>query len=57
MTPFHWPTVYADTVAWYVSLAKQPGWKEYVWRQVNDMAKEDQLWEMLPADVLKGVKA
>jgi hypothetical protein len=24
---------------WYAHLAKQAGWEEYVWRQVNDLAK------------------
>lgn len=41
---------------WYVYLAQQPGWSAYVWRQVNDMAKEHpwlywRLPELLTAEV------
>lgn len=53
----NWPIVYADTRDWYIAMAKRPGWDKYAWRRVNDMAKDDELWKMLPADVLKGVKA
>lgn len=30
----------SQAVKWYSHLASQPGWKEYVWRQVQDMARE-----------------
>ena len=38
---------YFNTVlAHYVSLAKTPGWKHYVWDRVNELAKQEQFAEL-----------
>ena len=29
-----------SVLAWYIELAKKPGWKEYVWHQVKAMARD-----------------
>jgi hypothetical protein len=30
----------ASALAWYTQLAGTPGWREYAWRRVNDMARD-----------------
>lgn len=30
---------FAKTLAWYAHLASQPGWKAYVWQQVQELER------------------
>lgn len=49
--------LYATTLAHYRKLYAIPGWKAHALHQVNLMAKADpDLWGMLPAEVMEGVK-
>lgn len=42
-----------QALEWYVKLAKQPGFKAYVWHRVNEMAQEwPSVYGALP-DMLK----
>lgn len=42
---------------WYAHLARQPGWKSYVWHRVNEMAREHPaVFGDLPALLLEEVK-
>lgn len=41
-----------QTLAHYIRLGASPGWKEYVWKRVNDLARMDPtLYGELPAKV------
>jgi hypothetical protein len=41
---------HVETVfAWYLSLARTPGWKEQAWHRVNELAKTDAMYAELPA--------
>lgn len=47
-----------DWLAWYTALASEPGWKFYVWRRVNNMAREcPAMWSELPAELTAAMKA
>ncbi len=53
----NWPATYAATLAHYRKLYAIDGWKAHALHQVNLMAKENpDLWGMLPAEVMEGVK-
>ena len=39
----------ARSVAHYTQLARTPGWKEYCWSQVQQMAADDPTYATLPA--------
>jgi hypothetical protein len=42
---------------WYAHLARQPGWKSYVWHRVNEMAREHPaVFGDLPALLLEEMK-
>ena len=43
-------------LAHYVSLAKLPEWKQYVWHQVNQMAQEHYCFRELPDLLVKEMK-
>lgn len=46
-----------SALQWYVFLAKQPGWKAYVWDRVNEMASDSSgLWNDLPSLLVKEMK-
>ena len=45
-----------QAVQWYAQLAGTPGWREYVWHRVNEMARDfplvfGQLPELLTAEM------
>jgi len=47
-----------QTLDWYVKLAQSPGWKEYVWSQVQDIAKQhSDMHADLPARLVAAMKA
>ena len=47
----------ARSVAHYTQLAESPGWKAYVWHQVQQMARDDpQTFGTLPALLVKAMK-
>jgi hypothetical protein len=39
--PFNAQAIYAETLNYYLDLAKQPGWKNYVWSQIQELNKTD----------------
>lgn len=42
---------------WYVHLAQAPGWKDYVWRRVKEMAQDyPDLYSELPALLVARMK-
>ena len=46
------------TLDWYVQLAQAPGWKEYAWAQVKDIAMQhSDLHHDLPARLVAAMKA
>lgn len=54
--PFDFAHHYAQTLAHYVTLAQAPGWRQYVWHQVNELAKIRE-YASLPAQVTQAVKS
>ena len=54
--PFDWQHHYSETLAHYVTLAQAPGWRQYVWHQVNELAKMP-VYAALPAQVTQAVKS
>jgi hypothetical protein len=47
-----------EVLEWYVHLASQPGWKEYVWHQVNELAKEHpSAFRDLPAELTQEMRS
>ena len=43
-------------LAHYTALAREPGWKAYVWHQINAMAREcPALYAALPQQVTKAL--
>ena len=54
--PFDFTRHYAATLAHYVTLAQAPGWRQYVWHQVTELAKIRE-YAALPAQVTQAVKS
>ena len=54
--PFDWQHHYSETLAHYVTLAQAPGWRQYVWHQVTELA-EIREYASLPAQVTQAVKS
>ena len=47
----------ARVLAHYVALAAHPGWRQYTWARVQQMASEcPELYSALPADLTKAMK-
>lgn len=54
--PFSWQCHYSETLAHYVMLAQAPGWRQYVWHQVTELAKSRE-YAAMPAQVTQAVKS
>lgn len=47
----------ACVLAHYLRLAANPGWRQYVWRRVQEMAREcPDLYAALPTDLTQAMK-
>ena len=46
---FNSQAIYQETLKYYVELAQKPGWKAYVWKEIQDMDND-------PSDLYKGIK-
>lgn len=61
--PFHsilstQPFLYAETLAWLVHLAKQPGWKGQAWHRAKELeACPTRLWRGIKTDLTNRMKA
>lgn len=43
--------------AWYCSLARIPGWKDYTWHRIKELAKTDPMYESLPQRLVERMKS
>lgn len=42
--------IYQTTLTYYVELGQKPGWKTYVWKEIQDMEND-------PSGLFKGIQA
>lgn len=54
--PFNFSAHYAETLAHYTRLAQVPGWRQFVWHEVTELAKSRD-YRDLPAELTQAVKS